>query len=354
MEVLNPSNQNNEPLSHHNIDDIENLQNHEVTSTVIEQIQLAHHGVTAWVAQKRMERAGNRMERMDHKSALYNDMANSVNGIEATPTETALGQPAKPRTFIERHMDKKLEGKLWKAELKKAETKREVSQFGNKGFTQTRRRDRKRVQENRETRGRKIAEAAQKRQIDSDFILGNISREERLSRLSDIEPMSRKIENKRVRSLKRQGSRIDKSVVRSANQPVLSRWRNRRRENAIESIKKHHHRAEHHKAKAQSIRTGEDIIYNIPQSKTQKRLGGFAKKAGQAVRNRLKERNQNGRVTIDLPGVAAPDINQERQYPPRPSRQGKAPQNNRHKRPARTERGRRYQEQQAINRRGVV
>lgn len=63
------------------------------------------------------------------------------------------------------------------------------------------------------------------------------------------------------------------------------------------------------------------------------------------------ERNLSGSPSLDTP---QPDDPTPRNYPPRPSRQQAAPADRTRTRKARTERGRKWQEQQETNRKGVI
>lgn len=65
------------------------------------------HGVRS--RRNRMEQAGSRMERHEHRQALYQDIGNLALRRTASRSETASGQPAKVRNHTERRAAKKIE-----------------------------------------------------------------------------------------------------------------------------------------------------------------------------------------------------------------------------------------------------
>jgi len=87
----------------------------------IESSQVAYHGLASAVAEKRMERSGSTMERMDHKHALYYDIGKRALGaIDIEPASTVSNEPAKPRTWLERRGSTYLDKKIDKRNFKKS------------------------------------------------------------------------------------------------------------------------------------------------------------------------------------------------------------------------------------------
>jgi len=90
------------------------------------QVEGLYNGVMAGLARIKMERAANTMERMDHKDALYHDIGKTALGETYQPhVTTQKGNynpneghydfvPAKARTRVERHIDKRLDKKAYK------------------------------------------------------------------------------------------------------------------------------------------------------------------------------------------------------------------------------------------------
>lgn len=202
----------------------------------------AYHGARAFISQKRMERAGSRMERMDHKDALYADSVESLQSSNFTPTETATGQPAKPRNLVERFVDKRIERKDWKAGMKRAQRNLEMKQFGG---------------ERTRTMGShsKIVDTARRHWVNQEYRNGNITAAERRSARANIDVTPFRVENPREIKLRKQQRSAERSAKWTANQPVLSRWRDMRRDRAIESIKKHHHNAQEHRQRQADARS---------------------------------------------------------------------------------------------------
>lgn len=75
----------------------------------------------AHTAHKRMERAGRRMEKLEHRQALLKDIGQlALTGTRGT-TETASGKPATARTFGEKRAIKKIEKRAAKIMRAKAD-----------------------------------------------------------------------------------------------------------------------------------------------------------------------------------------------------------------------------------------
>lgn len=202
----------------------------------------AYHGIRAFVSQKRMELAGNRMERMDHKNALYTDSVESLQSSNFVPAETANGQPARPRNIVERFMDRRIERKDWKAGMKRAQRKMEEKQFGSR-YTST-----------LGVKSR-LEDAGRRHDVGKLYRDGYISADERRRTRSHMNATPARHMNRRMRNLLDDEASSHQRAVNAADQPVLYRWRNWRRERAIGSIKKHHHNTQEHRQRQADARS---------------------------------------------------------------------------------------------------
>jgi hypothetical protein len=93
-----------------------------------QQVTSQYHKAMANLAIRRMESAGHILEKMDHKDALYHDLGQVALGQNLVPTPTShrgdynsqSGQfdfvPAKPRTRLERMVDRHLDKRAQKVE----------------------------------------------------------------------------------------------------------------------------------------------------------------------------------------------------------------------------------------------
>lgn len=328
----------NEPLAHEFGSQTGALDIHAVTERigelsgrVIEAGRVAFHGLSSIIAQRRMERAGSTMERMDHKEALYKNMGEVATGNR--PTESHMGKKPKPRTFAERFMDKRADKRAFKRAYQDAAHARTRKNFGGK--------------EKVDTMGvrTKIADQQRRQDVKRQYRQGDITATERRVSLTAIKGTPTAFESSAQRRARRAKEKSVKKLEKTARQKHLTNWRARRREKAIESIKKNHHRAEYHKARAESIRTGNEVTYDMPDR---------------------PKRGQGGYVSRReaTPAKRPLDADQKRAYPPRPSKQrngsaassmrrGYPVATRRKQKPARTEFGKRWQQQQEINRQGV-
>ncbi|CAN5656240.1 hypothetical protein BH23PAT2_BH23PAT2_05690 [soil metagenome] len=86
-------------------------------------LQMAYLGLRERIADRRMERAGEQMEQMDHKIALYSDLHGEQTGdTDNAPHETATGEPAVPRNIAEKLFSKYVSvDPIRKAEAKRVE-----------------------------------------------------------------------------------------------------------------------------------------------------------------------------------------------------------------------------------------
>lgn len=228
----------------------------EIAKDAVDIAKLTYHGVRIAVAEALVKRGGTTMERMDHKNALYSDIGNLALGIDAPPTPTADGQPAKPRTMFERIMEKRLNARSWNSELKEAQKNMEIRQFGNGGATRS--------------TGREVARqnSNKRKEINQQYRSGLINARQRQVALAERAANPIKVENFRVKRIKGQERYAHKDVTVAAEQPILSRWRKLRRgslidENgnrdgykyggAINRIQTQHAKAEKHRAKKEEV-----------------------------------------------------------------------------------------------------
>lgn len=193
----------------------------------------------------RMERAGTTMERMDHKDALYSDLGFLALGESVTqqdyPAITAAGERAKPRSVFERRVDRRINKRKVNMLHKQAEVQQKTEIYG----------EHVRGSENHATKLEKIQ---QKRQAKKLYKNGDITKSE-----YDLEKA--KINAKRIpvqktkRRLKnmRANFREDR-LRRSVEQPVLSRWREGKRNRSIGRIKKNYYKADSHRQEAERLR----------------------------------------------------------------------------------------------------
>ncbi len=266
---------------------------HELLARVGEELRLAYHGVLRNISERRMSMGGDRMETMDHKDALYADIGNIAAGQEAVLTDTVSGQTARPRSFVERYMDKRLDKKNWRAELQASERKRTVAAYGGER-SQTMRSD------------SLIDTFARKRVAGSVYRAGDMSAAElRLAR-ADIQATPRAFENSEQRKTRRRADGAVNDLEKTAEQPVLSRWRGWRRGEAIKDIKRHHSRAEKHRvqedkfaARRAEWQAGAPQRVQAAQAEKQRkqerrrermqRVGNFALSVGRGISDRLSQ-----------------------------------------------------------------
>lgn len=204
----------------------------------------AYHGVRAFISQKRMERAGNRMERMDHKDALYDDlgeMAVTRRREPETPANTANGERVMPRTFAERWMDRKIDKRGLKKSVADTYAYRARKIYGaeddpNAGLDKTQKRLRRAGVSYSAHKGRLTTTEARVKKHEIGAT--------RVRHGKDMHKQTRI-------GVEKTGRKLDRSV----DQPILSYWRNWRRNRAIESIKKHHHNAQEHRQRQADARS---------------------------------------------------------------------------------------------------
>jgi hypothetical protein len=81
-----------------------------------EMLNIAYHGVMAAIADRRMERAGSVLEKMDRKDVLYADLAHmAIANTHLIHPDTVDGEPPKARTVVEKLAERKIEKRAVKA-----------------------------------------------------------------------------------------------------------------------------------------------------------------------------------------------------------------------------------------------
>ena len=199
----------------------------------------AYYGLRAAISRRSMRKAGDRLERMDHKDALYSDMAQiALRRHLSTPPETATGEQARPRTFAERFLDRRADKRQEEADRARTYAYRTEKIYGPKdqlpGLTKKQRKQQQ-AQVSRLTRRGELT-----------------AREARIEKLKiGAKPVKLGYEeHKRTSSaLNKTSSRLERTV----NQPILSRWRNFRRQRAIGRIKDSHRDAEEYESIKRAI-----------------------------------------------------------------------------------------------------
>jgi hypothetical protein len=226
---------------------IESLENKQDVGEInIDEIKSVYHGIRASIANKKMERAGSVLEKMDHKESLYSHLGAvsigdqvEVDAVKLANRNTIHENP-KPRTWAERLKDKRIDKKARKLRRKESERKFVESAFqGAKSNTTG-------VKSRFET-------AKKKNEINQSYKTGGITVAERNSKISQLKAIPVATENSGQKKSRKKLARADKGVRKAANQPFLSTWREFRRNRAIETIKTQHMKAEEHKEKAKKI-----------------------------------------------------------------------------------------------------
>jgi len=247
----------------------------EVASVAVDERAPALLGLKKFIAERRlqrslrrMERAGATMERMDHKNALYADMGYiALKGRDENfkPSATASSEPTRPRTWSERHVDKRLDKKA-----QKLEDKRREKLFLDKVYGGSQALDRSGRTAHQKTRKQELKLAK------SDYKQGSITAEQLRTAKNAFELTTGSIgeqygkykngelsteefhkavkDKKKVElpvyeySTQRKGRKSYKRASRKHEKRVqsmsTSRWQTLRRDKAIGNIQRHHARAE--------------------------------------------------------------------------------------------------------------
>ena len=259
---------------------------HERVSEVIGVGKVAYHGIRTAVAQKRMERAGARMERMEHKDAMYEDIGFSYasgsrselgnrdvtetanpgdwqfpDGIDNPQTATSRG--AKPRSIMERLKIQRVESKRHKLDVKRNHRKYyedafHIRETQNPAFRDANRRalevmpstpvDRSSAKARRLNKVRQLG-------VRTSYLKGNLNPEEQRKRLN-LAKANRTPQESRGQKRQRKGEeRAIGRLVTAADQPITGAWRQWRRSKAVKDIQRHHARAEKHRQLQEEVRS---------------------------------------------------------------------------------------------------
>lgn len=241
----------------------------EVAQLAIINAQVAVQGLRNLITEKRYDSAVDTMERMDHKDALYQHIGITALGIESPELFDKIGRPLgtmmlpttesdvvhrdrdgknpQARTIIERTVDKKVDKKVQKLSRARNEEFLTRTIYGGKSHAgyESNRSQKKRM--------RAVRKQGKKDGLSAAKIRENVSK----SRLEENRP-----ETSMQTQTKRELAKQTKYVERAINQPLLSRWRNERRERAKGRIKQNYIRKSHNKEKTQ-ILSGEKRALEI-------------------------------------------------------------------------------------------
>jgi hypothetical protein len=212
----------------------EAAQNQEAARSIPNELVIAYHGIRASIADKRMNFSGRRMEKMDHKNALYADMSAKVKMTKQPASKTASGKPAVPRTNAERAMDSRLEKKRFKKSVADTYIYRAERVFGN---------------DPNRTRPNAAEKRKQRHEVRDSYERGEIFARDRDDKLADIEAQTPLLGELMTKQARKKHRRAQNSLNRADRQPVLSRWRASRQKESVRDIKRHHARAEKHRTK---------------------------------------------------------------------------------------------------------
>lgn len=199
------------------------------------------------LANKRMERAQSRREKMERKETLYEHLGRvATREVEKsragnqprTPTPgwgdasilrdapAPLTPDQKPQTWTERQMAKRIAKKSWDVQLADARRGQTVKAFGGEATL-------------RGSKMSKLIGLQEKRRVSERFNNGEIDAHERRAaklhakaNLPAVETVAQRQSREAVRSTGR-------SLDRTVSQPISSRWRDWRKNNAIKAEKRH-------------------------------------------------------------------------------------------------------------------
>lgn len=235
----------------------EDQQRFEGLQNIKQELSIAYHGVMAFIARRRMQHAGNLMEKMDHKDALYSDVgAFAMNGIR-TESPTATGNPAMPINTLERHVARRAhkisrhrsEAITQKARANKVFGTREELPGMNK-------RERRITKMGLKRRQGGIGAAQDGQLLPGEYVKERTKVDATRLKFGEKEHIRRDVVlGRSERKLRRQGAVLGLS----------SRWHSLRRNNAISRIKKNYRSAEKHNAARNNLRVLRDEEPETPR-----------------------------------------------------------------------------------------
>lgn len=253
------------PLEVPPIPNPEKQQQDEVRAHFVDTAKLAFHGIVANLATKLEDRAARRMERMEHKDALYADIGHlALHGTSESfkPSATPTGEPARPRTWVERLRDKRLDKKAQALEDKRREALflegvykgiRPPSGTEQKERRKTHRQEIKQVKSDYKAgiitaEQLRVARTALKSTSES---IGDLYDKYKTGELSEADfkkavekTKSTVRERPTQRKARKKYERARRKLEKKVTSMSTSRWRTMRRNRAIGHIKRYHARAE--------------------------------------------------------------------------------------------------------------
>lgn len=214
--------------------------NHETGAINFDGLAAAFHGVRAAISQKRMEWAEDREERMDHKDTLYSSLGGvPMNGIDATAA--GVGD-IRPRSYAERFMDKRQEKKEHEITQRAARQKRVNAAFGGPRANTT-------------GFASKVDRLQRKNEVRSRYRAGDLTAAEMRLEKNLVIANPLVAENQTQRKARRVLGRADKELDTITRQPVLRRWRNWRRNEAIKDQRRHQENTIKHRQRQADARS---------------------------------------------------------------------------------------------------
>ncbi len=206
-------------------------------SEILDSSKLAYHGFRGVVSTILKNRAEARVERMEHKDDLYE-------GIGAVATGTAVSAGGvRPRSFAERFMDKRLDDKRFRSGYKEAKRLSVQQRYG--GRTKTK-------MDGINPAGR-AKKAGARRGVEAAYKSGSLTARERSAQLREIKITDIPQESWEQRRVRRQDEKARTGLKKSVEQPILSRWRNVRKERATKAVAAHKARIDKRQDKINSI-----------------------------------------------------------------------------------------------------
>lgn len=212
----------------------EQQQNSEVLSQGIDRAKLAVHGIAGTLRTWQRNRAAERMERLDHQEALYSDARGSVaHGDLGHVAETASGEQARPRTIRQSMTERRADKRALERDIADLYAYR-AERNSRPGMTERQKTHAKMSLDRSNMSAREIREASTR--IDAS------------PRALGVTGM--KYAKKRQR---KQEHLLQESTggIKGAEGRILKRG------NAIEAIKKHHHKANRHRDAILEIRSAQ-------------------------------------------------------------------------------------------------
>lgn len=188
--------------------------------------QIAYHGLRAAIASKRGEWAENRVQKMEHKQQLYTEI-----GTRVSAGNTSEPPTVRPHTIVERFMDKRLEKRNWELQMVESRRKQVVSAFGGQ-------------------RNLPGSSRAARSAVKSSYRRGEITAQALRSGLRSADMERPLLETHVQKKSRKKVTKSHAALSRSANQPILSRWRSWRHNEATKDSARHNTRsAKHARAK---------------------------------------------------------------------------------------------------------